>query len=139
MHSWAGLQELTWDMHLGIKWHTPLRLPFSSGRSQQHFQFCFPQDSASSCACMLSHFNCVRLFVTPWTVARQSPVSVGFSRQEYWRGLLCLPPRDLPNPGIKPVSLTSTCIASRFFTTSVIWEASRNCLKVHNYINVQSL
>ena len=41
-------------------------------------------------------------FVTPWTVARQAPLSLGFSRQEYWRRLPCPPPGDLPNPGIKP-------------------------------------
>ena len=48
---------------------------------------------------MLSY---VQLFVTPWTVASQAPVSVGFSRQEYWSGLACPPTGDLPNPGIKP-------------------------------------
>ena len=52
-------------------------------------------------ACMLS---CVRLFATPWTVARQAPLSMGFSRQEYWSGLPFPPAGDLPNPGIKPVS-----------------------------------
>ena len=41
---------------------------------------------------------------TPWTVAHQSPLPMGFSRQEYWRGLPCLPPGDLPNPGIEPGS-----------------------------------
>ena len=46
----------------------------------------------------------VRLFVTPWTVARQAPLSVQFSRQEYWSGPPFLSPRDIPNPGIKPGS-----------------------------------
>ena len=46
----------------------------------------------------------VRLFVTPWTVAYQAPLSVGFSRQEYWSGLPFSSPGDLPNPGIKPRS-----------------------------------
>ena len=46
----------------------------------------------------------VQLFVTPWTVACQAPLSMGFSRQEYWNGLPCPPPGDLPNPGIKPRS-----------------------------------
>ena len=46
----------------------------------------------------------VRLFATSWTVARQAPLSVGFSRQEYWRGLPCPPPGDLPDPGIDPAS-----------------------------------
>ena len=48
------------------------------------------------CACLLSPFSRVRLFVTHWTTARQAPPSVGFSRQEYWSVLPCLPPGDLP-------------------------------------------
>ena len=52
--------------------------------------------------CVLSCFICVQLFVTPWTVAHQAPLSMGFSRQEYWSGLLGPPPRDLPDPGIEP-------------------------------------
>ena len=51
-----------------------------------------------TCAELLS---CVRFFVTPRTVARQAPLSMGFSRQEYWSGLPCPPPGDLPNSGIK--------------------------------------
>ena len=58
-------------------------------------------------ACMLSHFSCVRPFVTPWTVAHQAPLSMEFSRQEYWSGLPWPPPGNLPNPGIKHVSLMS--------------------------------
>ena len=57
---------------------------------------------------MPSHFSHVHLFATPWTVARQAPLSVGFSRQEYWSGLPCPLPGDPPNPGIKPVSLKET-------------------------------
>ena len=48
--------------------------------------------------------NCVRLFATPWTVARQAPLSMGFSRQEYWSGLPFPSLGDLSNPGIKPRS-----------------------------------
>ena len=48
--------------------------------------------------------SCVRLFVTPWTVACQAPLSMGFSRQEYWNGLLFPSPGHLPDPGIKPGS-----------------------------------
>ena len=72
----------------------------------------------SSCiiSCMLSHFSHIRLFVTPWTVARQAPLSMGFSRQEYWSGLPCPPPGALPNSGIEPVFLSA--LAGRFFTTS---------------------
>ena len=52
------------------------------------------------CVCMLSHFSHVQLFATPWSVAHQAPLSLGFFRQEYWSRFLCPPPRDLPNPGI---------------------------------------
>ena len=53
---------------------------------------------------VLSHFTCVRLFATLCTIARQAPLSMGFSRQEYWTGLPCPPPGDLPDPGIEPRS-----------------------------------
>ena len=56
--------------------------------------------------CMLSYFIHVWLFVTLWTVAHQAPLAMGFSRQEYWNGLPCSPPGDLPYPGIKPRSPT---------------------------------
>ena len=72
------------------------------------------------CAYLLSR---VRLFPTPWTAARQAPLSMGFSRLEYWSGLPCPPPGDLPHPGLIPVSLMSPALAGRFFTTSATWEA----------------
>ena len=50
----------------------------------------------------LSHFSRVQLFAAPWTVARQAPLSMEFSRQEYWSGLPFLSPGDLPNPEIEP-------------------------------------
>ena len=51
------------------------------------------------------------LSVTPWTITHQTPLSMVFSRQEYWRGLPCPPPGHLPNPGTEPVSLTSPDLA----------------------------
>ena len=53
---------------------------------------------------VLSLFSHVLLFVTPWTVAHQAPLSMGFSRQEHWSGLPFPPPGDLPDPGIQPTS-----------------------------------
>ena len=50
----------------------------------------------------VSVLNHVQLFATPWTVAHQAPVSMGFSREEYWKGVPFTPPGDLPNPGIEP-------------------------------------
>ena len=57
--------------------------------------------------CVSGHFTGVQLSVTPWTIAHQAPLSMGFSRQEYWSGLPCPPPGDLPDPGIRSVSLES--------------------------------
>ena len=62
------------------------------------------------------------LILTPWTVAHQAPLSMEFSRQEYWSGLPRSPPGDLPDPGIEPTSLMSPALAGRFFTTSTTWE-----------------
>ena len=59
----------------------------------------------------------VHLFVTPWTVACQAPLSMEFSRQEYWSGLAFPPPGDLPNPGTEPMSLASLILAFEFSTT----------------------
>ena len=57
---------------------------------------------------------CVPLFVASWTVAHRAPLSMGFSRQEYWRGLPFRAPEDLPDPGIQPASPE---LAGRFSTT----------------------
>ena len=59
-------------------------------------------------------FSCVQFFMTPWNVAHQAPLSMGFPRQEYWSGLPFPSPRDLPNQGIEPASLA---LAGRFFIT----------------------
>ena len=59
-------------------------------------------------------------------ITHQTPLSMGFSQQEYCNGLPCSPPEDLPNPRIKPASLTSPALAGRFLTTSTTWEAQNN-------------
>ena len=76
-----------------------------------------------TCVCMLSRFSHVQLLVTPCTVARQAPLSMGVTRQEHWSGLPCPPPEDLPDPGIEPTCLASPALAGRFFTTAATWEA----------------
>ena len=81
---------------------------------------------------MLSRFSCVQLFATLWTVARQAPLSVGFSRHEYRSGFPCPPPGDLPHPGIKLSSLTSPALTGGFFTTSATWKAHNLCIKMYN-------
>ena len=62
---------------------------------------------------MLSRFSRVQLFVTPWTLAHQATLSMGFSRQEYWSRLPFPPPGDLPDSGIKPTSFSSPALAGR--------------------------
>ena len=72
-------------------------------------------------SCVLSSLSHVQLFVTLWTEALQSPLSMGFSRQEYWSGLPCPAPENLPDLGIELMSLNISCIG--FFNTSTNWEA----------------
>ena len=74
--------------------------------------FCKPVYSRGVHMCVV---NCVQLFVTPWTVACQDPLSMGFSKQEYWSQYLSPPPGDLPDPGIEPTSPVTPALAGRFF------------------------
>ena len=67
------------------------------------------------CAESFSH---VRLLANPWTVSHQAPLSMGFTRQEYWSGLPFPTPEDLPDPGTGPESLASPAWADRFFTNA---------------------
>ena len=68
--------------------------------------------------CMLSHFSHVWQFVISGTVAHQAPLSMDFSRHEYWSGMPFPTPGDLPNPGTEPLSITSPSLAGGFFTAS---------------------
>ena len=64
---------------------------------------------------VLSHFSCLRLCVTLWTVDSRAPLSMGFSRQGDSSELPCPSPGDLPNPGIEPMSFTSPALVGRFY------------------------
>ena len=75
------------------------------------------------CVNVLSHFSCVRLCETLGIVTCQDPLSMEFSRQEYWSRLPCPPPGDLPYPGIKSHLLRLSALAGRFFAISATWEA----------------
>ena len=78
------------------------------------------------CACVLSCFSHVRLFANLWTIAHQTPLSMGFSRQEYWSGLPFPSPEDLPNQGSNPDLLH----CSRFFT---IWATRESFFPLGNH------
>ena len=89
------------------------------------------------CVCVLSH---VQLFATPRTVVRQAPLSMGFSRQEYWNRLPFLPPGDIPDPGIEPTSY----ISGRFFTAeppgkSRVGLADMKTMLISLYISIRPL
>ena len=87
-------------------------------------------------ACILS---LVQLFSPPWTVAHQTPLSMGFPRQVYRSGLPFPTPEDLPDPGIEPVSFGSPALAGRFFTpfrdmNTLIYKRSQTCRPTNAYI-----
>ena len=106
-------QTLCYSMGCSMAWlPRPILSPSVHGESPQ--------------SCQLSE--------TPWPVACQAPLSMGFSRQGSWSGVPCLPPGDLPNPGIKPASLMSPALASIFLTTSAPWEIC--CLLEFTQIHV---
>ena len=80
--------------------------------------------------CMLS---CVWLFATPWTVAHQAPLSMVFSRQEYWSGLPFPIPGNLPEPGVEPAS-PSPALAGGFVYHCATWEAPKERKIIYTYI-----
>ena len=105
-HGWfdsAFLGPQTWHVHPSASvsldtatvWFTPSLRENSSCGVHSPIQLC-----------VLCHFSRVRLFATLWTVAHQAPLSMGFSRLEYWTRLPCPSPEDLPKPGIEPRSPT---------------------------------
>ena len=79
---------------------------------------------------LFNHYVISDSFATPWILACQAPLSMGFSRQEYWSGLPFPPPGDLPNPGIKPMS---PALVGRFFTTEL--PPRKPILEVHMLLN----
>ena len=75
---------------------------------------------------------------TQWTVAHQASLTIGFSRQEYWSGLLCPPPGDLSDPRMEPVSLMSPVLAGGFSTTITTWEATLSRVHTAKAITVDA-
>ena len=86
---------------------------------ESHLGHLLAFERESVCVCAVS---CVRLIVTPWTVAPQAPLSMGSPSQEYWRRLPFPIAGDLPNRGIKPASLAPPALAGGFFTTSTTYD-----------------
>ena len=76
------------------------------------------------CGCVLSRLSHVQLFVNLWNIAFQAPLSMGFSKQEYWSGLPCPFSGDLSNSGIEPTSIMSPALSGGFFNSNATWEAA---------------
>ena len=76
------------------------------------------------CGCVLSRLSHVQLFANLWNIAFQAPLSMGFSKQEYWSGLPCPSPGDLPNSGIELTSIMSPALSGGFFNSNATWEAT---------------
>ena len=117
MSRWNLLHLVTVQRNPPIKRYLCLPKILNQVVSYYHFQTPF----IAACVCMLSHFSRVQLFANLWTVVYQPPLSMGFSRQEYWSGLLFPNPGDLPDPGVKPTSPVSPALAGGVFTTSTTW------------------
>ena len=121
----SGMSERSWlrrrpllrpRLSLWIEGETTGRTEQSSMIAPLPPQWAGVRESACM-PCKLSRFSHVCLFATPWTVTCQTPLSMGFPRQEYWSGLPVISsPGDLPDPGIEPSSLASPTLAGGFFT-----------------------
>ena len=109
--SWGFSQHGIW---LPPEWMTQDRARLQDSNKMKVFNNLCLKVTCHLCVCCVF---IVLLFVTPWTAAYRAPLSMGFFRQEYWSGLPFPPPGDLPDSGIKPVSLMSPVLADRFFTT----------------------
>ena len=121
-----------WMLSTNLPSNTLILLSFSFPWSSLLLNLCVEFFSLLIVLCMLSRLSHVWLFVTLWTVAHQAPLSIAFSRQEYWSGLPCTPPGDLLDPGIEPESLTFPALADRFFTTSATWKAHSFIIQLQN-------
>ena len=127
------LQVWFWEFF----WWLVVSAPKSSVKSREDSKNSFPFCMNWSVACLV-HYTVQWMLVshsvmsdsllpTPWTVACQAPLSMGFSRQEYWSELPCSPPGDLPDPGIEPASPESPISAGRLFTTEPTSKPCSGC------------
>ena len=105
--SWKTPEIWLWITDLILLWCTGT---FSVSDKCTYMKSYYLLKAFSTVDCTLSHFICVGLFETPWTVAHQAPLSMGFSWQEYCSGLPCPPPGDLPDPGTEPESPASSAL-----------------------------
>ena len=120
----ADCWEAVREKREGWRWH-PILVHGMLEERQYHEQTHWDERNhmcTQICGCaVLSRISCVQLFAAPWTVARQSPLSMGSSRQEYWSVLPCPLPGDLSDSRIEPSSLMLPALTGGLFTTSATW------------------
>ena len=131
--------EDRYQLHFLLVWLPPspyTLMPDTHRRkNQQNFLSMYYVPGPESHSCLLNRFSRVRLFATLWTLALQAPLSLGFSRQEYWSGLPCPPPGHLSGPGIKPAPLMSPALVGRFSITSTTRETRESPSTCHILFN----
>ena len=121
-----------WEAHWGLTWvglATPLLVILNFNLLRTSDSNCLKNWLSLvlyKCLVVSQMLSCVWLFATPWTVAHQAPLSMKFSRQEYWSGLPFSLPGDLPNPGVKPMSLTSPASAGGFLLARCVLDSCSN-------------
>ena len=117
----------------------PSNLNFLSTQDFLRFSLIIFKPSMCVCVCVcVFALSCVQLFVTPWTIAHQAPLSMEFSQQEYWSGLAFPTPGDLPYLEIKPLSFGSLVLAGRFFIMRATWETLRSIQNSYYIFQVHS-
>ena len=107
-------------MHQAFHYSEALHLQILTGQPQLKTAHT-PTDGV--CVCVRSVTKSCLTLCDPMDCSLPGSLSMGLSRQEYWTGLPCPPPGDLPDPGIEPVSPVSPTLAGGFFTTSATWKA----------------
>ena len=102
-------------------------MEFEPSPASSYFSYLF------LCAvCAFSVAQSCSTLCSPWAIASQAPLSMAFSKQDFWNGVPFSPPGTLPNPGIKPASLASPALTGKFFTASTTWEALPLCHSTSN-------
>ena len=116
----ADYQRNTNQNYNDVPHHTSQMAIIKKSANNKCWTGCGKKGTLLYCCVCISVLSHLQLSATPWTIARQAPLSIGFSRQEYWSGLPFPPLGDLPDPGTEPAS---SALAGGFFTTCATWEA----------------
>ena len=124
--SWTNWYFNFWSSKIMKIGH--INLIFNTNFKCPHFRL-----GCMTLCCAKSFRSCLTIFNPMDYIACQAPLSMGFFRQEYWSGLPCPPPGDIPDPCIKPTFLISSASAGGFFTISTTWEAQGSMMSFQSF------